>query len=79
MTVRWTVRATEPTAVFSPQLKYKTVGSSPASATKIGNRKRYRFEKTQKPQRFLGFFLPFFKVKFKRYHFSKTTFGEDLN
>jgi len=34
MTVRWTVRATEPTAVFSPQRKYKTVGSSPASATK---------------------------------------------
>ena len=29
MTVRWTVRATEPTAVFSPQRKYKTVGSSP--------------------------------------------------
>ena len=28
MTVRWTVRATEPTAVFSPQRKYKTVGSS---------------------------------------------------
>ena len=27
MTVRWTVRATEPTAVFSPQRKYKTVGS----------------------------------------------------
>ena len=35
MTVRWTVRATEPTAVFSPQRKYKTVGSSPASATKM--------------------------------------------
>ena len=34
MTVQWTVRATEPTAVFSPQRKYKTVGSSPASATK---------------------------------------------
>ena len=29
--------------------------------------------------RFLGFFVPFFKVEFKRYHFSKTTFGEDLN
>ena len=28
MTVRWTVRATEPTAVFFPQRKYKTVGSS---------------------------------------------------
>ena len=33
MTVLWTVRATEPTAVFSPQRKYKTVGSSPSSAT----------------------------------------------
>ena len=29
MTVRRTVRAAEPTAVFSPQRKYKTVGSSP--------------------------------------------------
>ena len=27
MTVLRTVRATEPTAVFSPQRKYKTVGS----------------------------------------------------
>ena len=36
--------------------------------------------KTQKPQRFLGFFMPiFFKVEFKRYHFPKSTFGEDLN
>ena len=26
MTVRWTVRATEPTAVFSPQRKCKTAG-----------------------------------------------------
>ena len=34
MTVRWTVRATEPTAVFSPQRKYKTVGSSHTEATK---------------------------------------------
>ena len=34
MTVRWTVRATEPTAVFSPQRKYKTVGSSPSPATR---------------------------------------------
>ncbi len=34
MTVRWTVRAAEPTAVFSPQRKYKTVGSSPSPATK---------------------------------------------
>lgn len=35
--------------------------------------------KTQKPQRFLGFFMPIFKVEFKRYHFPKSTFGEDLN
>ena len=34
MTVQCTVRATEPTAVFSPQRKYKTVGSKSASATK---------------------------------------------
>ncbi len=34
MTVLRTVRAAEPTAVFSPQRKYKTVGSNPASATK---------------------------------------------
>lgn len=34
MTVRRTVRATEPTAVFSPQRKYKTVGSSPSPATR---------------------------------------------
>ena len=27
--------------------------------------------KTQKPQRFLGFFMPIFKVEFKRYHFPK--------
>jgi hypothetical protein len=26
-----------------------------------------------------GFFVLFFKVEFKRYHFPKTTFGEDLN
>ena len=35
--------------------------------------------KTQKPQRFLGFFMPIFNVEFKRYHFPKSTFGEDLN
>ena len=35
MTVLRTVRAAEPTVVFSPQRKYKTVGSNPASATKI--------------------------------------------
>jgi len=29
--------------------------------------------------RLLGFFVPFFKVQFKRYHFPKMTFGEDLN
>jgi len=29
--------------------------------------------------RFWGFVMPFFKVEFKRYHFPKTTFGEDLN
>ena len=33
MTVRGTVRAAEPTAVFSPQRKYKISGSSPAPAT----------------------------------------------
>ena len=26
-----------------------------------------------------GFFMSFFKVEFKRYHFPKTTFGEDFN
>ena len=26
-----------------------------------------------------GFFMSFSKVEFKRYHFPKTTFGEDLN
>ena len=26
-----------------------------------------------------GFFAPLFNVEFKRYHFPKTTFGEDLN
>ena len=26
-----------------------------------------------------GFFVPFFKVEFKRYHFPKSTFGDDLN
>ena len=35
--------------------------------------------KTQKPQRFPVFFMPIFKVEFKRYHFPKSTFGEDLN
>ena len=25
-----------------------------------------------------GFFVPFFKVRLKRYHFPKTTFGEEL-
>jgi hypothetical protein len=35
-------------------------------------------EKTPKPQRFRGFIMPFFKVEFKRYHFPKTTFGEEL-
>ena len=41
--------------------------------------KKISVRKTPKPQRFLGFFVPFFKVEFKRYHFPKTTFGEDLN
>ena len=41
--------------------------------------KRISRLKTQKPQRFLGFFMPIFKVEFKRYHFPKSTFGEDLN
>jgi len=41
--------------------------------------KKISVRKTQKPQRFLGFFVPFFKMEFKRYHFPKTTFGEDLN
>ena len=35
--------------------------------------------KTQKPQRFLGFFMSIFKVEFKRYHFPKSTFWGDLN
>ena len=26
-----------------------------------------------------GFFMSFSKVEFKRYHFPKSTFGEDLN
>ena len=34
MTVRWTVRAAEPTAAFTPQRKCKNVGSNPAPATK---------------------------------------------
>ena len=34
MTVRWTVKAAEPTAAFSPQRKGKTGGSNPPSATK---------------------------------------------
>ena len=40
--------------------------------------KKISVQKTPKPQ-FRGFVMPFFKVKFKRYHFPKTTFGEDLN
>ena len=32
-----------------------------------------------KTERFLVFFVSFFKVEFKRYHFLKTAFGEDLN
>ena len=31
--------------------------------------KKISVRKTQKPQRFLGFFVPFFKMKLKRYHF----------
>ena len=41
--------------------------------------KKISVPKTQEPQRFLGFFVPFFKVEFKRYHFLKTAIGEDLN
>ena len=41
--------------------------------------KKISVRKTPKPHRFRGFVMPFFKVKFKRYHFPKTTFGEDLN
>ena len=41
--------------------------------------KKISVRKTQKPGRFLVFFMSFFKVEFKRYHFTKTTFGEDLN
>ena len=41
--------------------------------------KKISVRKTQKPQRFLGFFVPFFKVLFKRYHFPKTPIGKDLN
>ena len=43
MTVRWTVRATEPTAVFSPQRKYKTVGSNHTEARKKKHPKRGAF------------------------------------
>ena len=57
----------------------KVVGSNPASATNIANRKRYRFGKPRNHSGFWVFFAPFFKVQFKRYHFPKTTFGEDLN
>ena len=35
MTVLRTVRATEPDVVFSPQRKYKTVGSSHTEATML--------------------------------------------
>jgi len=41
--------------------------------------KKISVRKTPKPQRFRGFVMPFFEVKFKRYHFPQTTFGEDLN
>ena len=43
--------------------------------------KKISVRKAPKPQRFRGFVMPFCKVKFKRYHFPKTTFGEgfDLN
>ena len=40
--------------------------------------KKISVRKTPKPQRFRGFVIPFFKVKFKRYHFPKMTFGEGL-
>ena len=78
MTVLWTVRATEPTAVFSPQRKYKTVGSSPASATNNAHDLDIGAGKPE-TKRFLGFFFLFFKVKFYRYPPSKTSFGEELN
>ena len=41
--------------------------------------KKISVRKTQKPQRFLGFFVPFFKVEFKRYHLLKMNVEEDLN
>ena len=41
--------------------------------------KKISVRKTPKLQRFRGFVMPFFKMLFKRYHFPKTTFGEDLN
>ena len=79
MTARWAVRAAELTAVFSPQRKYKTVRFKSHLRNQQVAPKKISVPKTQEPQRFLGFFLPLFKVEFKRYHFSKTTFGEDLN
>ena len=58
MTVQCTVRATELTAVFSPQRKYKTVGSSPSPATK----------KIPKPIRF-GIFFYLFTINFSLFTF----------
>ena len=43
----------------------EVVGSSPAPATNSATRKRYRFEKTPKPQRFRGFSCHFSKLKLK--------------
>ena len=56
----------------------EVVGSSPASATNIANRFRYRRKKSSN----LGgywIFYPFLKVKLKRYPKPKTALGEDLN
>ena len=41
--------------------------------------KKISVRKTPKPQRFRGFVMPFFKVKSKRYHSPKPTFGQNLN
>ena len=51
----------------------------PVPATNRANRKGYRFEKPRNHNGFWVFFAPFFKVQFKSYHFTQTTFWEDLN
>ena len=58
---------------------YKIVCIFFGTSTQQFEPKKISVWKTQKPKRFLGFFVSFFTVGFKRYHFPKTTFGEDLN